>query len=1724
MKRFFAFLLTLAMVVTMLPVGMVYAADTAVEIQIGTDGKPTAASGDGWSYASGTNTLTLKRGYSFTLSENNCTATVNNYGTITDGVFNGTVNNTSDTQNTKTAGGTINGGTFNGEVVNFHGWGTCTINGGTFNGTVENGNHGVINGGTFNGIVDTYMLGNKVNGGNFKLTLVLGEGALWKDNFTAPSYYSYSTSVTALPTAENINAPSGFKFDGWYDNADLTGSVIKTIPAKSTAVLTYYAKYVEDDSITNWPDLGKAAVADTDYTVDTSGNYTVKTPAGLAYIANLVNGGNNLYGKTVTLANDIDLYDAGISEYKNDGNITEDNSWVPIDGFAGTFDGNGKKISNLYVITTEDDAGLFGSNGGTIANLNIDSGKLTLTFENPADKSEYNIGGIAASSGGLIENCKNSAEIYVNDIAGTTNVNAGGIVGLVATQLGDTTSKVIGCINTGCITNTGESSANIWGGGIAGYLFGGFTIGGATLIDRCSNAGEITLIPDTTGVGTTYAGGITGHANGYIAGNSASLRNCYNTGDVRGKIVGGITGYSEDYVYICNVYNWGSVYGTRDAGGIVGLNLDDTNVIENCYSKGAVSGGMNVGGLVGFNGSAVTHGYYLKAEELDAVGKSGTEYGNGTVTDSYAFTTNGTTHTFTNSASKSVDLLDALNNWVDEKQSSLYLNWIADADNSDYPIFGEAWELTPIVWVGGQGMTASADGSVVSYYTNGNPGTVTQTESDEYHAKLYYDTENSAYTLEINGLDATGITGDVSSLGAGIYSTVPLVIRVTGNNSVSGSITSKNSYGLYVPDLKIVGTDEASLFVTTSEYQAGNSFGIYSEGDVVISDCTIETTGGTDSTTNPKYGVGIYVTGTLTFNNSDVTATGTDSTYQSAGIYVTAPASTTNMLRYSGSQSGTGGAGGTVDPGGELGTTTEAGGITVNGGKLTVYGGRGYYSGEVTAFSDGIYADGAITFNNAEITVESDFGVQGIYAIDSYKSDVTINGGTVTAVSGSGIPPADVTSEGRSSMTFGIYAGNKFTLTAGEVHVTGSENRNSAYGIYAKNDITISGGELIVEAEKSEVQSAGLYTDNNLIISGDALVNATASMAGYRSYGIFVTNNFHMSGNPFVSTTSDITTETSAYTSIRSAALYMGNDRNENLAETDTFTITGGTLIANCIVTDESTATESYAVAMYNVENDEFIFSDASQTNDKWYLWSIDSNGVTEHLSTSKPYVYKDAEENYKSHYLFITPMADSHTVTFFPRNGDVDWNVQVDDGDTVAKPNPDPTKDGFTFVGWFTSDDDGATLAENPYDFDTPVRFDFNLYAKWEPITTPQLYTVTYDLNGGTGADGVNYDSETVTAGTEVTGKAAPTRDGYTFTGWSDGTATYQPGSKITVNRNITLTAQWEKDDTPVDPPIIIPIGSVELTKVDAEDHSTVLSGVVFELYRANGSKVGTYTTNANGKIRVSSLIVGSYYWKEIRSAEGYVLDSAEHPFTVSIYKTTYLVIENEKSDVPEAFTHDHYAYIIGYDDGLVHPEANITRAEVATIFFRLLDEETRNQYMTRENHFTDVSADAWYNTAVSTMAAMGIITGRPGGIFDPNANITRAEFAAIAARFDASGNTTGASFTDIYDHWAKKEINIAANNGWVLGYEDGTFRPDQYITRAEAMTLVNRVLQRIPESVDDLHPDMIVWPDNMDTDEWYYLMVQEATNSHYYVRKDNGYESWTNLREVPDWAELER
>ena len=284
------------------------------------------------------------------------------------------------------------------------------------------------------------------------------------------------------------------------------------------------------------------------------------------------------------------------------------------------------------------------------------------------------------------------------------------------------------------------------------------------------------------------------------------------------------------------------------------------------------------------------------------------------------------------------------------------------------------------------------------------------------------------------------------------------------------------------------------------------------------------------------------------------------------------------------------------------------------------------------------------------------------------------------------------------------------------------------------------------------------------------------------------------------------------------------------------------------------------------------------------------------------------------------------------------------------------------------------------------------------------------------------------------------------------------------------------------------------------------------------SGYHAGSWDTTPVGNDKVQKDTVFTYTYAQNSSGGS----SGSSGRSGGSHRKPTVTIQDE---VPTGLNGDnHYAYIVGYPDKTVRPQNGITRAEVATIFFRLLTDETRNANSTKSNSYSDVAAGAWYNHAVSTLSAMGIVKGDSDGKFNPNASITRAEFAAIAARFDGNANTSAASFSDIANHWAKDEISAAANNGWITGYTDGTFRPNNRITRAEAMALVNRVLKRLPETDEDLHADMIKWSDNSDASQWYYLDVLEATNSHYYQTKENQFEKWTELRDTRDWTELEK
>ena len=404
----------------------------------------------------------------------------------------------------------------------------------------------------------------------------------------------------------------------------------------------------------------------------------------------------------------------------------------------------------------------------------------------------------------------------------------------------------------------------------------------------------------------------------------------------------------------------------------------------------------------------------------------------------------------------------------------------------------------------------------------------------------------------------------------------------------------------------------------------------------------------------------------------------------------------------------------------------------------------------------------------------------------------------------------------------------------------------------------------------------------------------------------------------------------------------------------------------------------------------------------------------------------------------------------------------------------------------------------------------------------TAQTFTVTYH---GNGADsGMTADATAYAPGETATVKAnGYTCDGCTFTGWNtepDGSgAPYKTGDRITMTGNVILYAQWTRNssgdggDTGY---------TLRLTKLDA-GNGTPLSGAKFELWRVGArsdTRLGVYETNRYGWTQAEVSQSGDYYWVETVPPEGYRLDGGKHATDTA--KNSRITVYNAEAAVPALFTDNHYAYIVGVPGGTVRPNDSMTRAGVATIFFRLLKDSVRDANLLTGCTYTDVPDGHWANTAISTMTGLDIVRGYDAAAFGPGDPITRAQFATICARFDTGKSNGSRTFSDIKGHWAKAYIERAAELGWISGFQDGTFRPDAYITRAQAVTMINRMLNRVPEDPSDLLPGMNVWPDCSPSD-WFYLAIQEATNSHDYRRKAGSYETWTDLNADPDWTRYE-
>ena len=461
----------------------------------------------------------------------------------------------------------------------------------------------------------------------------------------------------------------------------------------------------------------------------------------------------------------------------------------------------------------------------------------------------------------------------------------------------------------------------------------------------------------------------------------------------------------------------------------------------------------------------------------------------------------------------------------------------------------------------------------------------------------------------------------------------------------------------------------------------------------------------------------------------------------------------------------------------------------------------------------------------------------------------------------------------------------------------------------------------------------------------------------------------------------------------------------------------------------------------------------------------------------------------------------DFHTLTFDTMGGSAIDPVTVRHGNAVARP-ADPTKDKYTFIGWYVDPE-----FTEEYDFATVLEADKTIYAKFELTSTPigDIY-VRYDVLHIKQLPDGSYDL----ANAEVEHLSAK-KDTTVTAVVKDYRATHH------INVNSTLSKLTDTAIQPYPGADGKPVYTILSVYYDLDFHTLTFDTM-------GGSRIDPVTVrHGNAVAKPKDPVNGGYIF------DGWYTDKTYRtPYNfatvltqdTTIYAKWFLIAlpgVTIKKTTPKLNTSDHFAYVQGYPDGTVKPTGNITRAETAAILFRLMDEGSRKTYYSTKSGFRDVATGSWYNTYVATLNNAGVITDSSNGYFRPNEAITRAELAAMLANFT---ETAGAAnyFNDVSaSYWAANAIAICAKLGWITGYPDGSFRPDRNVTRAELMAMINRATGRAPKSADAFLPGMKTWSDNT-ADKWYYLDVQEATNSHSYTVKDS--EKWTALNADPNWS----
>ena len=749
-----------------------------------------------------------------------------------------------------------------------------------------------------------------------------------------------------------------------------------------------------------------------------------------------------------------------------------------------------------------------------------------------------------------------------------------------------------------------------------------------------------------------------------------------------------------------------------------------------------------------------------------------------------------------------------------------------------------------------------------------------------------------------------------------------------------------------------------------------------------------------------------------------------------------------------------------------------------------------------------ISGDGSLTVTGGG-TVSESYGI--------CTDNLIVQSGTVNATGGD----VNATGEDGEEDSYGIYAYNDVTISGGAVTATGGDSGEDSYGISAydvtisRGDVTATGGTVTATSEDGAEDSYGIYADY-VTINGGA-VNATGRDSAEDSYGIYV---------DYVTINGGTVTAEGGTAEVKSAGI-----------DIVTLVISGGTVTATGNTSGVYAVYEDGEITVSPQGDQQIaVLLGESETAAAAIVGSpfASETEITSQVNNSGKYFHSEV--------VGITPPEpEEFTITFDAAGGTTPASQTTVDGKLTSLPTS--TRDGYDFLGWYTAGGDRVTT-------DTVFTADTTLYARWAeqagpgdddkpPYIPPQ--PTGPNTGNSEGWDDIQEEINQAQPGDTITidmnGETEVPAEMFEEVAGKDVTVELDLGGGITW----TVNGQDVPTDTSLsDLDLGVDLGTNGIS-ADVINTVTGAYGTVQMTLAHDGAFGFTLTLTAPLGRENAGYWANLYHYDEEAEAltfetSAQIADDGSVALRMSHASQYAIVIDDknhgENAGQPTLNTQDHDAYLLGYEDGTVRPEGSITRAEVATIFFRLLTDESRDKFWSQTNDYTDVPADAWYNNAVSTLSNAGILDGYEDGTFRPDGNITRAEFATITARFLEASYDGGNRFPDIDGHWAAEYINEAANAGIVDGYEDGTFRPQQNITRAEAVTMVNRTVDRHPDA-DHLLDNMVTWPDNPES-AWYYAQIQEATNAHAYTmhtdQEDAPYEIWTELLPNRDWSALEQ